>query len=55
MTIPAIFYSATWLTGAAAGLVPAVIAAIRGKELTTIALSACAAVLMAELLQNIFL
>lgn len=55
MTIPAIFYSATWLAGAAAGLVPAVIAAIRGKELTTVAVSACAAVLLAKLLQSIFL
>ena len=55
MTIPAIFYATTWWAGAAAGLVVAVIFAIRGKGLTTVAVAACAAVFLAELLQSIFL
>ena len=53
--IPAIFYAATWWAGAAAGLVVAVIFAIKGKGLTTVAVAACAAVFLAELLQSIFL
>lgn len=55
ITIPAIFYAATWWAGAAAGLVVAVIFAIKGKGLTTVAVAACAAVFLAELLQSIFL
>lgn len=54
MTIPAIFYATTWWAGAAAGLVVAVIFAIRGKGLTTVAVVACAAVFLTELLQSIF-
>ena len=54
MTIPAIFYATTWWAGAAAGLVVAVIFAIRGKGLTTVAVAACAAVFLTELLQSIF-
>ena len=49
------FYAATWWAGAAAGLVVAVIFAIKGKGLTTVAAAACAAVFLAELLQSIFL
>ena len=54
MTIPAIFYATNWWAAAAAGLVVAVIFAIKGKGLTTVAVAACAAVFLTELLQNVF-
>lgn len=53
MTIPAIFYATNWWAGAATGLVVAVIFAIRGKGLTTVAVAACAAVFLTELLTDI--
>lgn len=54
MTIPAIFYSTSWWLGAAAGLAAAIILAIKGKGLTTVAVAACIAVFITELLRGIF-
>ena len=53
MTIPAIFYSTNWWLGAAAGLATAILLALKGKGLTTVAVAACMAVFMTELLQGI--
>lgn len=53
MTIPAIFYSTNWWLGAAAGLATAIILALKGKGLTTVAVAACMAVFVTELLQGI--
>lgn len=53
MTIPAIFYSTNWCLGAAAGLATAILLALKGKGLTTVAVAACMAVFMTELLQGI--
>ena len=39
MTIPAIFYATSWWVGAAAGLLTAVIFALKGKGLTTVAIA----------------
>lgn len=49
MTIPAIFYATDWWVAAVAGLIVAVIFALKGKELTTVAIAACAAVFIVEL------
>lgn len=49
MTIPAIFYSTNWWLGAAAGLIVAVIFALKDKSLTTVAVAACIAVFIIEL------
>ncbi len=51
MTIPAIFYATNWWMGAAAGLAVAVVLALKGKGLTTVAVAACAAVFLVELLK----
>lgn len=51
MTIPAIFYATSWWVGAAAGLVIAVILSLKGKGLTTVAIAACTAVFLVELLK----
>lgn len=53
MTIPAIFYSTNWWLGAASGLATAILLALKGKGLTTVAVAACMAVFMTELLQGI--
>ena len=53
MTIPAIFYSTNCWLGAAAGLATAILLALKGKGLTTVAVAACMAVFMTELLQGI--
>ena len=50
MTFPAILYATGSMISAAAGLVVAVFIAFRGKGLLTVAVGACAAVLVAELL-----
>ena len=49
MTIPAVFYATNWWIGAAAGLAAAVIFAIKGKGLTTVAVASCVAVFVVEL------
>ena len=48
MTFPAILYSTASIYSAMAGLLVAIIAAYRGKRLLTVALLACAAVLIVE-------
>ena len=48
MTFPAILYSTASIYSALAGLLVAIIAAYRGKRLLTVALLACAAVLIVE-------
>ena len=49
MTIPAVFYATNWWVGAAAGLIAAVIFALKGKGLTTVAVASCVAVFIVEL------
>lgn len=49
MTIPAIFYATNWWLGAVAGLVVAVLFALKGKSLTIVAVAACMAVFIVEL------
>ena len=51
MTIPAIFYATSWWVGAAAGLLTAVIFALKGKGLTTVAVASCVAVFLVELIR----
>lgn len=49
MTIPAVFYATNWWVGAAAGLIVAVIFALKEKGLTVVAIAACVAVFVVEL------
>ena len=49
MTIPAVFYATNWWAGAAAGLIVAVIFALKEKGLTVVAIAACVAVFIVEL------
>lgn len=49
MTIPAVFYATNWWVGAVAGLIVAIIFALKGKGLTTVAVAACTAIFIAEL------
>ena len=49
MTIPAVFYDTNWWVGAVTGLIVAIIFALKGKGLTTVAVAACTAVFIAEL------
>lgn len=51
MTIPAIFYATNWWLGAVAGLLVAVIFALKGKGLTTVAIASCVAVFLVELIR----
>ena len=51
MTIPAIFYATSWWVGAAAGLLTAVVFALKGKGLTTVAVASCVAVFLVELIR----
>ncbi len=50
MTIPAVFYATNWWAGAAAGLIVAVIFALKEKGLTVVAIAACVAVFVVELI-----
>lgn len=50
MTIPAVFTATDSVLSGAAGLLAAVILALRKKSLTTVAIAACAAVFLVELL-----
>ena len=50
MTFPAILYATGSMISAAAGLIVAVLIAFRGKSLLTVAVGACAAVMVVELL-----
>lgn len=54
MTIPAIFTATASVWSAAAGLLVAVILALREKSLLTVAVFACAAVFAAEWLMHYF-
>ena len=49
MTIPSVFYATNWWAGAAAGLIVAVIFALKEKGLTVVAIAACVAVFVVEL------
>ena len=49
MTLPAVFYAPNWWAGAAAGLIVAVIFALKEKGLTVVAIAACVAVFVVEL------
>ena len=49
MTIPAVFYATNWWAGAAAGLIVAVIFALKEKGLTVVSIAACVAVFVVEL------
>lgn len=49
MTIPAVFYATNWWAGAAAGLIVAVIFALKEKGLTVVAIAACVAVFVVEI------
>ena len=49
MTIPAVFYATNRWAGAAAGLIVAVIFALKEKGLTVVAIAACVAVFVVEL------
>ena len=51
MTIPAIFYATNWWVGAVAGLLVAVLFALKGKGLTTVANASCVAVFLVELIK----
>lgn len=51
MTIPAIFYSTSSTISAAVGLAVAIIVAFFGRSLLTVALSACGAVLLCEVIE----
>lgn len=50
MTFPAILYATGSLVSAIAGLVAAILLAYRGKGLVVVAIGACAAVLVVELI-----
>ncbi|MDO4458928.1 MAG: AzlD domain-containing protein [Clostridia bacterium] len=50
MTFPAILFGTSSIISAAAGLIAAVVAALLNRSLTTVALSACGAALLVELL-----
>ncbi len=49
MTIPGIFFATTYTASAVVGFIVAVILALRGKDLTTVACFSCVGVLIAEL------
>lgn len=49
MTVPAVFYATDSVLSAAAGVVVAVLLALRKKDLTTVAVFACLAVFLVEL------
>ena len=53
MTIPAIFTATASVISAAVGLAVAVILALKGKSLTTVALTACIAVYITELIMRL--
>ncbi len=53
MTIPAVLYATSSMISAIIGLAAAVFFAYRGKDLTTVAIAACASVFVFELLLGI--
>lgn len=50
MTIPAVFYATRSIVSAAAGLTVAILFALKGKGLTTVAAVACCAVYIVEII-----
>lgn len=54
MTFPAILYTTDYVVSAAVGFVVALVFAWKGKSLTTVAIAACVAVFLVELLFTIF-
>lgn len=50
MTIPAIFYATSYMLSAFAGLLIAILFALKNKGLTTVAIAACITVFLVELL-----
>lgn len=50
MTIPAVFYATRSIVSAAAGLTVAILFALKGKGLTTVAVVACCAVYIVEII-----
>lgn len=55
MTIPGIFYSAASVPSAAIGFIAAALLSWKGKSLITVALAACAAAYLSELLFGLLL
>ena len=53
MTVPAVFFAAGNVTAAAVGFALAVLTAIWGKGLTTVAIVACAGVYVTDLLMSL--
>lgn len=53
MTIPAVFYATSSILSAVIGLAVAILFAFRGHSLTTVAIAACVAVFLAELIPYI--
>lgn len=49
MTLPAVLYASSYVLSALAGLLVAVIFALRNKSLTVVAIAACIAVFLTEL------
>ena len=49
--LTAIFYATNWWVGAVAGLLVAVLFALKGKGLTTVAIASCVAVFLVELIK----
>ena len=54
MTVPAIFYAVDAPLAAAAGFITALVLALMGKGLTDVALAACGAVYITDLILQIF-
>lgn len=54
MTVPAIFYAVDAPLAAAAGFITALVLALMGKGLTGVALAACGAVYITDLILQIF-
>ena len=53
MTIPAIFTASAYVMSAAVGFVVAVLLALKGKSLTTVALLSCLSVYLTELIMSL--
>lgn len=53
MTIPAIFTASAYVISAAVGFVVAVLLALKGKSLTTVALLSCLSVYLTELIMSL--
>ena len=54
MTVPAVFYATGNVISALAGIIIAIVLALRKKGLLTVAVGACLAVYIAEIIMNMF-